>query len=191
MGSKTTLFGGGMLLTAAVFHTEVDNAQVNDPENPTLTVLQGNETVQGFELGASGHIGEHISLDAGYTYLDGKTSGVGASGPFNGTVAPNLARNALNVFGEYRFNPQWEVGLGANYLGSRFADVYNTAKAPSYLVWNAMLEWNVTQKLTLQLNGLNLFNKLYYDGIYYTSASENHVIPGAGRTVKLTARASF
>jgi catecholate siderophore receptor len=190
-GSKTSLFNGGMLLTAAIFHTVVDNAQSNDPDNPSVTVLDGNETVNGFELGATGHIGEHISLDAGYTYLDGKTSGIGASGPYNGTVAPNVAKNALNVFAEYRFDPQWEVGLGANYLGRRFADVYNTASAPSYLVWNAMLEWKITPKLALQLNGINLFNTLYYDNIYYTSSSENHAIPGAGRTVKLTARASF
>jgi catecholate siderophore receptor len=190
-GSKTGLFEGGLLLSAAIFHTEVDNAQSNDPDNPSVTVLNGNETVQGFEIGASGHIGEHISLDAGYTYLDGKTSGVGASGAYHGTVVPDLARDSLNVFAEYRFNPQWEVGLGANYLGRRFADVYNSASVPSYLVWNAMLEWRVSDKLTLQLNGLNLFNTPYYDGIYYTNASENHVIPGAGRSVKLTARASF
>ena len=32
----------------------------------------------------------------------------------------------------------------------------------------------------------NLLNKLYYDGAYYTSPSENHVNPGAGRSVTLT-----
>jgi catecholate siderophore receptor len=190
-GSKTSLFDGGLLLTGAIFHTEVDNAQTNDPDNPTLTVLDGNETVQGFEIGATGHIGQHISLDAGYTYLDGKTSGTGSAGAYNDKIAPNLAHNALNVWAEYRFNPAWEVGVGANYLDRRFADVYNTASVPSYTVWNAMLSWKVTPKLELQLNGINLFNTLYYDGIYFTSATENHAIPGAGRTVKLTARARF
>ena len=46
-GSKSSLFDGGLLVTGALFHTEVDNAQINDPENPTLTVLQGNETRAG------------------------------------------------------------------------------------------------------------------------------------------------
>ena len=40
---------------------------VNNPENPTLTVLQGAETVQGLELGATGHIGDKFSVVAGYT----------------------------------------------------------------------------------------------------------------------------
>ena len=190
-GAKTSLLGGGLLLTGAVFHTEVDNAQTDDPDNPTVTVLDGNETVQGFELGAAGHIGQRLSLDAGYTWLDGKTSGIGPSGPYAGTVIPNLARNAVNVWAEYRLDPAWEVGLGANYLGRRFADVYDTASVPAYLVWSAMASWRVNDKLTLQVNAINLLNTLYYDSVYYTSAAENHVIPGAGRTVKLTARASF
>jgi catecholate siderophore receptor len=190
-GSKTSLFEGGLLVTAAMFHTEVDNAQSNDPDNPTLTVLDGDETVRGFELGATGHIGPRFSVDAGYTWLDGTVSGDGSSGAYRGTTAPNLARNALNVFAEYHVTPAWEVGLGANYLGRRFADVYNTAAVPSYVVWNAMLKWKVNERLTLQLNGINLFDKLYYDAFYYTSATENHAVPGPGRTVKLTARASF
>ena len=49
----------------------------------------------------------------------------------------------------------------------------------------------VNDHLTLQLNAINLLNKLYFDSIYYTSTSENHVIPGPGRTIKLTARARF
>ena len=54
-----------------------------------------------------------------------------------------------------------------------------------------MMSYRLNDGITLQVNGLNLFNKLYYDNVYYTSASENHVIPGAGRTVKFSVRASF
>ena len=75
IGSKSSLINGALLVTGALFRTEVDNAQINDPENPTLTVLQGNERVQGFELGATGHITSKLEILAGYTYLDGITSG--------------------------------------------------------------------------------------------------------------------
>ncbi len=54
-----------------------------------------------------------------------------------------------------------------------------------------MTSYRVNDTLKLQLNVINLFDALYYDNVYYTSASENHVIPGAGRTVKLTVRATF
>ncbi len=56
-GAKSEWAGGALQLSAAVFHTEVDNAQTNDPDNPTIyTVLNGNERVNGLELGASGYL---------------------------------------------------------------------------------------------------------------------------------------
>jgi catecholate siderophore receptor len=197
-GSKTSVMDGRLLLTAAVFHTEVDNAQINDPDNPGLTVLQGNQTVQGFELGATGRIGPNLQVTAGYTYLDGKTSGnVGSNPvvPYSNVAIPNVARNAVNVWAEYHLTCPWEVGGGLNYLDRRVANIVTTgvmpAVVPSYVVWSAMTSYRIAPNLKLQLNVINLFDTLYYDNIYYTSASENHVIPGAGRTVKLTVRANF
>ena len=197
-GSKTSVLDGKLLLTGAVFHTEVDNAQVNDPENPTLTTLQGNETVQGLEFGATGHITPRFEITAGYTYLDGKTSGDAGTSPvikYTNVAIPNLARNAVNLWAEYKIVPPWEVGLGVNYLDRRIGDVVTSASppavVPSYVVWSAMTSYKVNDRLKLQLNVINLFDTLYYDNVYYTSTSENHVIPGAGRTFKLTARASF
>jgi catecholate siderophore receptor len=190
VGGKSTVLHGGLLLTGALFHTEVDNAQTNDPDNPTVTVLDGNLRVQGVELGASGHIGPNLELTAGYTYLDGKTI---ASGQANtvGKQIFDLAHNAANVWAEYDITSKWEVGFGANYLDRRFADAANTARVPAYTVLNAMTSYRLTPNLSLQLNAINLTNKLYYDAVYFTSASENHVLPGAGRTVKLTVRAKF
>ncbi|HEY2051354.1 MAG TPA: TonB-dependent siderophore receptor [Caulobacteraceae bacterium] len=194
-GSKTSVFSGGLLLTAAVFHIEVNNAQINDPDNPTLTVLEGNERVQGFELGATGHIAPSLEITAGYTYLDGKTSGAASTGPYSNVAVPNLAPNAFNLWAEYELSHTWEFGAGLNYLGNRAANIVAPgnplATVPSYVVFNAMAACHVSDRLTLQLNALNLGNRLYYDGVYYTSASENHVLPGPGRTVKLTARVSF
>jgi catecholate siderophore receptor len=189
-GAKTLWLDGKLTLTGAVFQTEVDNAQTNDPDNPTITVLNGNQRVNGFELGASGHLTQQLKITAGYTYLDGETIASGTPA-YVGKFIPNAARNALNLWAEYRFNPAWEIGGGGNYLDKRFADSGNTATVPSYVVWNAMASYRVNPNLVLQLNANNLFDKLYYDGIYYTSPGENHAIPGPGRTVKLTARASF
>ena len=54
-----------------------------------------------------------------------------------------------------------------------------------------MTSYRISPRLTAQLNVNNLFDKLYYGGIYFTSASENHAIPAPGRTVKVALRASF
>jgi catecholate siderophore receptor len=198
VGSKSSLFDGGLLITGAAFHTEVDNAQINDPDNPGLTVLQGNQTVQGFELGANGHITSKLEITAGYTYLDGKASGDTGSNPvikYANALIPNVARNAANIWVEYYVTDPWEVGIGLNYLDHRLGNIVTPgvtpAVIPSYTVVSAMTSYQVNKRLSVQLNLINLANTLYYDNIYYTSASENHVIPGAGRTFKITLRASF
>ncbi len=189
-GVKTSLPDGGLLVTGAVFQTEVDNAQTNDPDNPTVTFLDGDQRVRGFELGASGHLTRKLEIAAGYTYLDARTIASGTAA-YVGKIIPNAARNAVNLWAEYEFDPAWEVGVGANYLDRRFADSGNTASISSYVVMDAMAAWRVDRRLSLQVNANNLFDKLYYGGLYYTSASENHAIPGPGRTIKLTVRASF
>ena len=189
-GVKTRWLNGALSVDGAVFQTEVDNAQTNDPDNPTVTVLNGDQRVRGLELEASGHVTRQFKITAGYTYLDGETIASGTAA-YVGKVMPNTARNAVNLWAEYRIDPAWEVGLGGNYLDKRFADSGDTATVPSSVVWNAMASYRVSPRLTLQLNANNLFDKLYYDGVYYTSPAENHVVPGPGRTVKLTARASF
>ncbi len=188
-GAKTSWLDGALLVTGAVFRTEEDNAQTNDPDNPTITVLNGDERVDGFEIGATGHVGR-LEFTAGYTRLDAKTIRSGDELAV-GKVIPNAARDAVNVWAEYEFTEAWEVGFGGNYLGARFADLDNTASVPSFVVLNAMTAYRVTPRVTLQINGLNLTNARYYSGLYYTNAAENHALPGPGRSVKLTARVSF
>jgi catecholate siderophore receptor len=186
-GAKELLLGGGLQLSAAVFRTEVDNAQTNDPENPTITVLNGDQRVDGLELGASGHLTRQWEIFAGYTYLDGKTISSGTAA-YVGQPLPNTARNAINLWTEYEFSAAWEIGTGFNWLDRRFADSAGTTTIPGYVVWNAMLSYQLAPHVGLQLNGFNLLNRNYFVNSYYTSASENHVIPGAGRSVMLSIR---
>ncbi len=50
-----------------------------------------------------------------------------------------------------------------------------------------MTSYKVNEHLKLQLNLDNITNKLYFNNIYYSGPDENHTIPGAGRTMILTA----
>jgi catecholate siderophore receptor len=190
VGTKDQLMDGQLLFTGALFHTVVDNAQTNDPENPTLTELNGNQRVNGLETSLTGYLTRHLEITAGYTYLDGKTIASGTPA-YVGKPLQNVAKNALSLWTEYEFSDQWEAGVGGNWLGQRYADFGGTTTVPGYVVWNAMVSYKVTKDLALQLNGLNLFNRLYWDAPYYTSGAENHVLPGAGRSAMLSIRLSL
>ncbi|MGH8202555.1 MAG: TonB-dependent receptor [Steroidobacteraceae bacterium] len=184
-GAKSEWLNGRLMLTQALFRTEVDNAQTNDPDNPTITVLNGNERVDGVELQAIGRLTRHWEIFSGYTYLDGRTLASGTAA-YVGKVMPNTAHNQLNLWTEYQLPRGWEIGGGGNWSSHRFADSGESAYVPGYVVWKAMVSYDASPHVSLQLNANNLFNKLYYDGVYYTSVAENHAIPGAGRSVALS-----
>ena len=190
VGTKDQLLDGRLLFTGALFHTVVDNAQTNDPENPTITELNGDQRVNGLEAQLTGYLTKHLEITAGYTYLDGKTLSSGTPA-YVGQPLQNVAKNAVNLWTEYEFTDQWEAGVGGNWLDRRYADFGGSVTVPGYVVWNAMVSYKVTKDLALQLNGINLFNRLYWDAPYYTSASENHVLPGAGRSAMLSVRLSL
>ena len=187
-GAKVT--AGSLLLSGAVFQTEVDNAQTNDPDNPNITLLEGNQRVDGLELAATGRLTAHWEITAGYTYLDGRTIASGTP-DYIGKALPNVARDEINLWTEYELTSRWELGVGGNWFTHRYADEGEMAYLPSYTVLNAMLSYRATDHVFLQLNGLNLLDKLYYLAPYYTSAAENHVLPGPGRSASLTIRVSF
>jgi catecholate siderophore receptor len=185
LGAKTRWLNGGLMLTGAVFRTQVDNAQTNDPDNPTITVLNGNERVNGVEVQAIGHLTDRWEIFSGYTYLDGRTLASGTAANV-GKVMPDTAHDSLNLWSEYYLSSSWEIGGGGNWLSHLFADSAEKAYVPGFVVWNAMVSYHASPRLSVRLNGCNLFNKLYYGGVYYTSPAENHVIPGAGRSVAVT-----
>jgi catecholate siderophore receptor len=190
VGAKTDWLDGKLTATAALFRTEVTNAQNNDPEHPGVIILAGNQRVDGVELGVTGHITDDWEILAGFTYLDPKT--VANTDPTAvGKLLVNAPRVTANLWTEYYLDEHWEVGTGFNFLGRRYADLQNTAGIPSYVLWNGMVEYKVNDNYSLQMNITNITDETYYDNAYYTSASENHVTPGAGRTFTFVAQAHF
>jgi catecholate siderophore receptor len=189
-GAKLSWLNEQLVATAAVFHTEVDNAQTNDPENPTITTLNGDQRVNGAEVSMFGHLTPKVEIVAGYTYLDGRTVSSGTAA-YVDKILQNVAHDAVNLWAEYEFTPDIEVAAGGNWLSKRYADFAETVSIPGYVVWNAMASWKINSHLQLQANIFNVFNRFYLDSPYYTSAAENHVIPGPGRSAALTARITF
>lgn len=189
-GAKFLFLNGALAFASSVFRTEMTNARVADPDNPTLQQLAGDLRVQGVELDVSGYITRHIEILANYTYLDAKNTTPTSAGL---TVNPlqNTAPNQANLWAEYEPNEDWKFGAGLNYLDKRPADVNGQAFVPAYVTWDAMFSYRVNQHLALQVNAYNLTNELYFTNSYFSSPTENHVVPGPGRTVLFTVSGKF
>ena len=188
-GAKAAVLRGRLALTAAVFDTEMTNARVIDPVSQA-TSLSGNLRVRGIELGASGYLTERWEILAGYTYLDAKT--VQSTNPAQiGQRIPNTAPSQANLWSLYEFTEDFKAGLGVTYLGRRAADASGRVHIPGYVTFDGMLSYRLNRHLALQLNGYNLADRFYFTNAYYSTAVENHVVPGAGRTVTLTAAVTY
>jgi len=186
LGAKYDFLGGKLLATAAIFRTQINNAQITDPDHPTQIQLAGNQRVDGAEVGLTGRVTAHWELTAGYTFLNGKTLYSTTPGA-TGSQLANTARNSANLWTEYEFSHGIELGVGGNYLDKRYGDYEQQATLPAYVIVNAMAAWTVNPQLLLRANVNNVFNKLAWINSYYTSAEENHVLPAPGRTALFTA----
>jgi catecholate siderophore receptor len=190
VGAKLDWLNGTLTTTAALFRTEVNNAQINDPERPGIVILAGNQRVDGIELDVTGHITQDWEILAGFIYLDPKTVFSTTPGA-TGKLLINTARAQANLWTEYYLDDHWEVGTGGNFLGRRYADLANTASIPSYFIWNGMVSYRVNENYSIQMNINNIMDRTYYDNSYFANNAENHVTPGAGRTFTFLAKANF
>jgi catecholate siderophore receptor len=197
IGGKAQVLDGLLSLTAALFNTEMTNARIADPLNPSLQALAGTERVNGFELGVQGRLSENWEIVAGYTYLDPTAVGLAGAG-VHGPI-PNTAHNQANIWTTYDFDGGIKAGTGLNYVGMRRAGTDNASMpgfilvptVPSYITWDAMMGYQLTDSFALQLNAYNLTDEFYFTNAYFTRPNENHTNPGPGRTFLLTATASL
>lgn len=190
LGTKLDFLNHRLTVTGAVFDTLLSNARQADPDDPTVQQLPYDQRVVGAEVGATGYLSDELEILASYTHLSDRISE--STDPLAvGKRTPNIADDSANIWLTWEPGRTWKVGGGAIYMGQRYADTYNTAGVPSYVVLNAMVSYQVNQHLDLQINLNNIADKLYFNGIYYTEVDENHAVPGAGRTLLLTARMHF
>ncbi len=181
IGTKWDLFNNRLSLQGSIFRIEKTNARTPslDPDEPSL-VLQGNQRVDGIELGAQGSITDKWKVYAGVTYLNSRI--IKSNTPEEvGRRLPNTPQTTFNFWTTYELPWNITVGGGGQYVGSRFTDAANTRKAPDYWLFDAMVSYKINQNLTAQFNIQNIADEKYIDRTH-----GGHFVPGVGRTATLT-----
>ena len=184
LGTKWDLFGGNFSLTAALFQTKKTNARASLPDDSIVNI--GSNRVRGVQLGVAGNITPQWAVHAGYVYLQTKIiddgAGNSAGNPFR-FQAPHTG----NLWTTYQLTPQFDVGLGVNYVDKRYVDSVKTHYMPSYWRFDASAGFDVSENFSLRLNVQNIGNKTYFDashvGIFAVTAP--------GRSALLTGNMHF
>jgi catecholate siderophore receptor len=186
VGSKWDLIGERLSVNGAIFRVEKTNARTPGilPGDPPQ-VLQGRQRAQGVELGASGGITRALSVFGAYTYLDSQI--IKSNTPAEvGKEIQNAPRHSFNIWTTYRLPHRITLGGGPRFVGRRFGNNINTRQVNSYWLLDAMASFPVARHLDLRLNLYNLTNEYYFDRL-----GGGHLIPGAGRSVMVSAGFRF
>lgn len=184
LGTKWDLLNDRLNFTAAVFRTEKTNARTEDPVTE-IVVLEGEQRVDGIELGVTGKITETWQVFAGYTYLTSEIED--SNDPAEvGKEVNRTPNHTFTLWNTWQIAPKVEIGGGALYVDESFANLENTNSVPSYVLFDAMASYEITKNVSLRLNLLNIADEEYYESAY-----SGHAIPGQGRTAMLTTSVHF
>lgn len=163
IGTKWDVFDERLSLTGAYFETHKTDARTTDPLTGDVT-LNGSNRVRGVEFGASGAITPRWNVWAGYTYLAPKIKSYrNGKNVYDGNQMKFIARHSASLWSTYKILPELTVGGGVTYLGKRYVNDDNTLELPSYMRYDAMLQYDVSKRLSLQFNANNLSNNALYD----------------------------
>lgn len=190
LGTKWDLAGNRLALTAALFRTETTNARITQQDGTIQ--MAGEKRVQGVELGASGSITDKWQVFGGYTMLDSELVRAGGSGANfglqDGQPFPNTPKHSASLWTTFQVLPNLTLGGGGNYMAKVYGGVNPNAPkwVPSYVRLDAMANYTMSDRYTLQLNVQNLADKRYFDRAY--AAHYASVAPGRSATVSLSAR---
>ena len=197
LGTKWDLFGGKLAATAAIYRSENKNELVSDGA-PVPTFSQvGKRRVDGVELGLVGRVTPALNLSAGVAYMDPKIiRGVPAGASANnGGLIVYSPKVTFSSWASYKALDKLTVGGGVRYVDTvaRSSNLTpgttpNLINTESYTVADAMVAYDLSKNVSLQLNVNNLFDKEYVASV---NNGGSRYKPGEPRNALLSANFKY
>lgn len=157
------------LFTMALF----DLTQTNVPNNvsPILQEQIGKVGVRGIELEGKMALDDRFNMTLAYSYWDGeiKEDGIGGNA---GNRPAQVPEHIASAWLDYTIPGEGQrgdltLGGGIRYVGQTYGDSANTVSVPGHAVFDAALNYKVTENVSLAVNATNLFDKHYVNASYY------------------------
>lgn len=173
-------------LTTAVYRLDRTNTRSIDPNNPTVIVQTGSQRTNGYELGVTGSVTRSWTVAGGYAYQDAFVTSATAAAVAGAQVGQS-PHHMFSLWNNYRILPRLSAGLGLLNRSNMFAAIDDTVIIPSYFRADAAIFYSFTERLRLQANVENLFDRKY---ILNTDSNTN-LSPGSPRAIRLALVARF
>ncbi|HWO00529.1 MAG TPA: TonB-dependent siderophore receptor [Blastocatellia bacterium] len=173
-------------LTTAVYRLDRTNTRATDPNNPTRIVQTGSQRTNGFEIGLNGNITRAWGIAGGYAYQDAFITSATTAARLGAQVA-QVPHHNFSLWNNYQFLSRLAAGFGIVHRTDMFAAIDDTVTLPGYTRADAAVYFNLTEKMRLQANVENLFDKRYY----VNADNNNNISPGSSRGIRVGLTARF
>ncbi len=185
-GYKVRARGGAITATVAAYQLIKENI-ASFVFYPTITTV-GQQRSRGVEVDVRGRLTQRLSGIASYAYNDG----VVTKDPlYLGERLPEAPRNSGSLWLRQSLGERWDAGAGIFAVGIRNGDYGSDFALPGYARFDAMLSHRFqtgSWHNTIQVNVLNLTNKLYYTSSFPIAL--DWIQLGRERTYQITLRLS-
>ena len=184
MGIKWEALDRQLSVDAAVYQIEKKNVLTTDPVDNTFSVAAGQVRSRGFDLNVAGNLTPEWRVIGGYAYVDAEVTRDNTLR--SGTRLMNIPRNSFSLLNVYEFQDGALKGLGlgagGKYVDQRAGQTANTAfSMDAYTVVDLLGYYKVNERVRLNLDVKNLFNREYEEGAF----GNIYAYPGAPRTVQV------
>ena len=177
-------------LSAAVYQLDRTNSRTTDPNNPAEPLQTGKSRTKGFEAQLSGRIMPAWQLSLGYTYQEGE---IRSSILSSSTIIPagrhldKLPKHQVAAWSRYDVTDKLGLGLGITHQSKSFAAISNAVTLPAYTRVDAAVYYDLTDRISLQLNVENLLDEAYYPSAH----TDNNITTGEPLNARFTIKAKF
>ena len=175
-----------LAFTTAIFRLDRTNTRSTDPNDPTRIVQTGSQRTNGFETGIQGSVTRHWKVAGGYSYQDAFVTSATAAARAGAQVG-QVPHHNFSLWNNYQILPRLGAGLGVVNRSDMFAAIDNTVVVPSYTRADAAVFFSLTERIRLQANVENLFDRKYYAN----ADSNTNISPGFPRAIRVGLTARF
>ncbi|QPO12878.1 TonB-dependent siderophore receptor [Thalassospira sp. A40-3] len=177
------------LFTAAVFDLTQENVSQYDSGSATYKQI-GEINSRGLELEGKMSLGEQTNMMVAYTFLDAEIKD-DATAANIGNRPANVPKHQASAWLDYTIPGQGALGDltlggGVRFVGERQRNDGNTETLPSNSVFDAAINYAVTDDVSLSVNATNLLDREYVSSNTFGSRYY-----GEGRTVLATLKYSW
>jgi iron complex outermembrane receptor protein len=184
VGVKWDALDRQLSVDAAIYQIEKRNVLTTDPVDSTFSVAAGEVRSRGLDINVAGNVTPEWRVIGGYAYVDAEVTKDNVLQ--SGTRLLNIPKNSFSLLNMYEFQEGelkgLGLGVGAKYVDERAGQTANSAfSMGSYAVADLLTYYKVNDKIRLNLDVKNLFDRDFEEGAF----GNVYAYPGEPRTVQV------